>query len=438
MHAPTKDEPLSTNDAAWWPVEAPATAPSAQTAPPRKSRFGLLLWILCAIILGIAFGLILPVPIARVFTTFNGLFAGFLDFIVPLVIIGFVTPAIGELGRGAGKMLGLTAGVAYLSTILAGLGSLAVALLVLPTMLRGKTIGTLEDPSQSALAPFFTIEIEPVVGVMTALILSFMLGIGLTLVPEGALHNGFNQLRTIVERTISVILIPLLPLYIFGMFLGLTMNGQIWNVIISLLGVVVLVFAMTIVILLVQYTLAGALNHRNPITMLVRMMPAYATALGTSSSAATIPVTLDCTRRNGVPDAIASFAVPLCATIHLSGSTAKITTFALAVMLLTGMDVSVPALIGFVLLLGITMVAAPGVPGGAIMAAVGVLTSVLGFNQAAVGLMIAAYIAIDSFGTATNVTGDGALAAIVSRIAPRSMIERLENESRRAVAQGAA
>lgn len=331
-------------------------------------------------------------------------------------------------------MLGLTAGVAYLSTILSGLFSLAVALVVLPTLLRGKSVGELGNPADSALAPFFEVEIEPVFGVMTALILSFMLGIGLTLVPEGALHNGFQQLRVIVERTISVILIPLLPLYIFGMFLGLTMNGQIWNVITSLLGVVVLVFAMTIVILFAQFTVAGILTRQNPITMLMRMLPAYATALGTSSSAATIPVTLECTRRNNVPDAIASFAVPLCATIHLAGSTAKITTFALAVMLLTGMPVNIPALIGFVFLLGITMIAAPGVPGGAIMAAVGILSSMLGFNEAAVGLMIASYIAIDSFGTATNVTGDGALAAIVSRIAPRAMIERLENESRAAAA----
>ena len=389
--------------------------PGAAPEPTRRSRFGLLPRILLAIVLGVLLGLVMPEAIARVFTTFNGIFSGFLGFLIPLIIVGLVTPAIGELGRGAGKMLAATAGIAYLSTILAGGFALTVAVLVLPRMLDGVQVTTLDNPEDSAIAPYFSIEIPPVFDVMTALVLSFCLGIGLTLVRPGALQESFVQLRTIVVRIIEAVLIPLLPVYIFGMFLSLTMNGQIWLVIGTFLAVILLVFGMTIVTLLAQYSVAGAVTGRNPLRMLARMAPAYVTALGTSSSAATIPVTLECTKRNGVPGAIADFVVPLCATIHLAGSTLKITTFAVAIMIITGQDLSVPPLIGFVLMLGVVMIAAPGVPGGAIMAAAGILSSMLGFGEAAVGRMIASYIAIDSFGTATNVTGDGAIAAIMGR-----------------------
>ncbi|MBB5832112.1 dicarboxylate/amino acid:cation symporter [Brachybacterium aquaticum] len=397
------------------PSSAPADSSSSGDAP-RRARVGLLPRILVAIVLGILLGLVMPEAIARIFTTFNGVFSGFLGFLIPLIIVGLVTPAIAELGRGAGKMLAATAGIAYLSTILCGLFALGLSLLLLPRMLGDASIGTLENPEDSAIAPYFAIEIPPVFDVMTALVLSFCLGIGLTLVKKGALQESFEQLRTIIVRIIEAIIIPLLPIYIFGMFLGLTMNGQIWTVIGTFLAVIVLVFGMTVVVLLAQYGIAGLAIGRNPLKMLGNMMPAYMTALGTSSSAATIPVTAECTKRNGIPDAIADFVIPLCATIHLSGSTLKITTFAVAIMIVTGMDLNVPALLAFVFMLGVVMIAAPGVPGGAIMAAAGVLSSMLGFGEAAVGLMIAAYIAIDSFGTATNVTGDGAIAAIMTRL----------------------
>ena len=411
---PAAEDPAAARGAAD-PAAATPTAAASSTAP-RRPRFGLLPRILLAIVLAILLGLMMPEPIARVFTTFNGVFSGFLGFLIPLIIVGLVTPAIAELGLGAGKMLVATTGIAYLSTAVCGLFALALSLLLLPRMLDGASIGTLENPEDSAIAAYFEIEIPPVFDVMTALVLSFCLGIGLTFVRKGALQESFEQLRTIIVRIIEAIIVPLLPLYIFGMFLGLTMNGQIWTVIGTFLAVILLVFAMTVVVLLAQYGVAGLAMGKNPLRMLGRMLPAYMTALGTSSSAATIPVTVECTKRNGIPDAIAGFVIPLCATIHLAGSTLKITTFAVAIMIVTGMPLDVPALLGFVLMLGVVMIAAPGVPGGAIMAAAGVLSSILGFDEAAVGLMIAAYIAIDSFGTATNVTGDGAIAAVMGRL----------------------
>lgn len=382
----------------------------------KKPKVGLLLRIVIAIVLAIILGLFLPDWIARIFQTFNGIFSQFLGFLIPLIIVGLVTPAIGELGRGAGKWVGITALIAYISTLFAGFLALGVCWVLLPQLLSGVSVGPLENPEDSNLAPYFSIEIPPTFGVMTALVLSFCIGIGLTFIRKGTLQKAAVEFRTIIVRIIEKVIIPLLPVYIFGMFLSLTMNGQIWTVVGTFASVILIVFVLTIVVLVVQYLIAGWAMRQNPFKMLWNMVPAYMTALGTSSSAATIPVTLECTLKNRVPGPIASFVVPLCATIHLAGSTLKITSFALAIMLITGQDLDPVAIIGFIFMLGVIMIAAPGVPGGAIMAAVGILQSMLGFDDVAVGLMIASYIAIDSFGTATNVTGDGAIAAIMARI----------------------
>ncbi len=357
--------------------------------------------------------------------TFNGLFGGFLSFIIPLIIVALITPAISELGRGAGKWLGITAGIAYGSTLFAGFLALLVGMLVFPLMLRGGSgPGSLGNPEDALPTPYFTIEMTPVFGVMTALVLSFVIGVGLTLIEGTTLLNAFVDMRQIIEQTISSIIIPLLPLYIFGIFLNMTVTGQVWRVVVTFASVILLVFALTVVVLLVQYALAGVISGRNPLKALATMLPAYATALGTSSSAATIPVTLRQAIAAGVTPSVASFVIPLCATIHLAGSTVKITAFSLAIMVLSGMPIDLPLMIGFVFMLGITMVAAPGVPGGAIMTAAGLLSSMLGFTEPMVGLMIATYIAIDSFGTATNVTGDAAIAMVVDKLSAGRISEK--------------
>ena len=380
------------------------------------TKLGLLPRIGIAILLGIVLGLFLPESVVRVFVTFNGLFSSFLGFIIPLIIVGLITPAIGELGRGAGKWLGVTAGIAYGSTVFAGLMAFLVSWALLPRMLQAGEFTELTNPEEALLGPYFTVEMAPVFGVMTALVLSFVVGLGLTVLPTDGLQRGFNELRTIIETVIARIIIPLLPVYIFGIFLNMTTAGQVAEVIATFLGVIVLVFAMTAALLLLQYVVAGAMTGRNPLKALKTMSPAYLTALGTSSSAATIPVTLRQAIEIGVRPQVASFTVPLCATIHLAGSTLKIVSFSLAVMVLAGIEIDAPVFIGFILMLGITMVAAPGVPGGAIFAASGLLSSMLGFTEPQVGLMIATYIAIDSFGTATNVTGDGAIAMVVDKL----------------------
>ncbi|MGP2494613.1 dicarboxylate/amino acid:cation symporter [Schaalia turicensis] len=385
-------------------------------------KSSILVWVLVAIVLALVLGAIkvgdshlVPVAVGRVFATFSAIFSQFLSFSIPLIIIGLVTPAIADLGRGAGKWLGITAALAYTSTLFAGFLTYLVTATVFPKLLSNG-LADVTEPG-SALESFFTIEMPAAVPVMTALLLSFVVGIGLAMIPRGVMRKGFIEFRAIITKLIERIIIPLLPLHIFGIFLNLTYTGEAWDIMRTLVRVVVVVLLLEIVILLTQYIVAGAIGKKNPITSLLTMMPAYLTALGTSSSAATIPVTLRQAKKNGISDAVASFTIPLCATIHLAGSTSKIFAFAFAIVITQGIDVSPVQWVGFIFMLGITMIAAPGVPGGAIMAATGLLSSMLGFDDAQVALMIATYIALDSFGTATNVTGDGAIAIIVDRMA---------------------
>ena len=276
--------------------------------------------------------------------------------------------------------------------------------------------GTALPAVGEALRPYFTVDMPPLMGVMTALLMAFLLGLGMASIRSTQLKGVLYEFKAVIERVVARVLIPLLPFYIFGIFLNMTRSGQVAGILGVFVKLIVVIFFMTIVLLAVQFTIAGLAARRNPLRMLRTMLTAYVTALGTQSSAATIPVTLERTLLLGVRPEVASFVIPLCATIHLSGSMMKIVACALAVMLITGLEVSTGTFAGFILLLGITMIAAPGVPGGAIMAAVGLLESMLGFDETLIGLMIATYIAMDSFGTATKVTGDGAVAVIVDAI----------------------
>lgn len=273
----------------------------------------------------------------------------------------------------------------------------------------------------------------PVVDVMSALVLAFVVGIGLTAFRSTVVLRGAIEFRTIIESLIRRIIVPALPLFIFGIFMDLAASGSAMVIVSKFLLVVVVSFALTLVVLLLQYTVAGLIAGVNPLRALWNMRDAYFTALGTSSSAATIPVTLASAKKNEVSDSVAGFVVPLCATIHLSGSIVKITCFSIAVLLLTGGDVSFAAYLPFILMLGVMMIAAPGVPGGAIAAAAGLLVQMLGFGDIEVGLMFAAYIALDSFGTATNVTGDGAIALIMNRLTRGSLARNDQDDAEEAV-----
>lgn len=361
----------------------------------KRLKIGLLARIIIAITLGIGFGNVLPGELVRVFVTFNGIFSEFLGFIIPLIILGLVTPAIADIGKEAGKMLVITTLVAYSATLFSGFLSYFTGVTFFPSMITpGAPIEQISEAHD--ISPFFTVAIPPVMNVMTSLILAFTLGLGIAHLDSTALKNVCNDFKEIIVKTIQTVILPLLPIYIFGIFLKMTP----------------MILINTIRML---YTIAALFVHRNPFKLLGKMMPAYFTALGTQSSAATIPVTLRQTVKNGVTEDIAGFVIPLCATIHLSGSTLKIVACALALMIMQGMPFDFPMFAGFIFMLGITMVAAPGVPGGAIMAALGILSSMLGFGESEQALMIALYIAMDSFGTACNVTGDGAIALIIDK-----------------------
>lgn len=381
----------------------------------KLKKLSLLPKVAIAIVLGIACGFFFPEWITRIFLTVNGLFGNFLSFIVPLLILGLVAPGIADLGRGAGRLLLITALLAYSFTLFSGFFTYFTCEVVYPFMLDPSNHVTLGD-TNTALKAYFTVEMPPLMGVMSALIAAFTLGLGMSVIEGNKLKGVLDDFKDIIIKVIEGVIIPLLPIYIFGIFLGITNSGEVAGVMGVFLKIIILIFLITIVVLLIQFGIAGLLSKKNPLKLLRNMLPAYMTALGTQSSAATIPVTLEQTIKNGVNPSLAGFVIPLCATIHLSGSTMKIVACSMAIMIISGMEVHFGMYAGFIMMLGIAMVAAPGVPGGAIMAAVGLLQSMLGFDEAAVGLMIALYIAMDSFGTACNVTGDGAIAVIMDKI----------------------
>jgi Na+/H+-dicarboxylate symporter len=375
---------------------------------------GLLPRIIIGIVMGVLIGNVLPEAWVRVFVTFNDLFSQFLGFLIPLIIVGLVVPAIADIGRSAGRLLLLTVGLAYADTIIAGLLAFATGTMLFPMLIDSEVSMAVEKAE--ALQPYFQLQIPAILDVMAALVASFVIGIGIAYTDSPTLKKGFSEFRIIIEKTIQVVIIPILPLYIFGIFLGMTFTGEAYHIILVFAKIICIIFLLHIIILLYEFLIAGGLARKNPFRLLVNMLPAYITALGTSSSAATIPVTLRQTKKNGVSDEIASFCVPLCATIHISGSMMKITCCALTVCLISGLPHDLPLFLHFILLLGICMVAAPGVPGGAAMAALGPLAGVLGFSPDAQALIVALYIAMDSFGTACNVTGDGALAVIIDKL----------------------
>ena len=382
----------------------------------KKRRIGLLPRVIIAILLGIAFGYFLPAPAVRVFLTFNGIFSQFLGFMIPLIIIGLVTPAIAGIGKGAGKMLLATVVIAYVDTVIAGSLSYGTGSWLFPSMIASTGGSMPHIDKATELAPYFTISIPAMVDVMSGLVFSFIVGLGIAYGGLRTLENVFNEFKHIIEKVIEKAIIPLLPYYIFGVFLNMTHNGQARQVLLVFSQIIIVILVLHVLILIYEFCIAGALTKQNPFRLLWNMLPAYLTALGTSSSAATIPVTLAQTEKAGVRKEVAGFVIPLCATIHLSGSAMKITACALTICLLTGLPHDMGLFIYFILMLSIIMVAAPGVPGGAIMAALAPLASILGFNDEAQALMIALYIAMDSFGTACNVTGDGAIAIAINKI----------------------
>lgn len=380
----------------------------------RKIKISLIWRVLAACVIGTVCGLFFPRWAVRTFVTFNVVFSQFIGFMVPLIIVGLVTPAIFRIGKSAGKMLLFTVALAYLGTVVAGLFSYSISSSLFPKLIGSATMD-LDEVGSNDVPAFFMLEIPPMLNIMSALVFSFITGLVLASVERDALRNVIYDIEDVVTTTVTNVLIPLLPLYIFGIFLKMSFTGEAMPVLKTFSWVIVVIFAMTFLWIVVAFVLGGLIAGKRPFTSLKHMLTAYATALGTSSSAATIPVTLESAKKCGIHPGIAGFSVPLCATINLPGSVIKITACAVTIILMQGETPAPDQFFGFVALLAVTAVAAPGVPGGAIMAALGVLSSVLGFGETEQALMIALYVVMDSFGTACNVTCDGAIAMIVDR-----------------------
>ncbi|NFN95404.1 dicarboxylate/amino acid:cation symporter [Clostridium botulinum] len=377
-------------------------------------NLSLIKRIFTFLILGIILGLtcrslniIFPI---RILATFSALFGSFLSFVIPLIIIAFIVPGIASLGKNSGKVLIGTTILAYISTIISGIAAYFIGISFLPKLIKAATLVATETIKAE---PYFTIDIPPMLNIMSALIFAFIFGIGLSKITNSSLLRGFQEFSSIVSMIISKVLIPLVPLYIAAIFSKLSLSGEIFTTIKSFATIYLILFILQFAYLLCQYSIAGGLKKENPFKLLKNMIPAYLTAVGTQSSAATIPVTLSCTKENNVSEEVADLVVPLCATIHLAGDTITLVLTSIGVMLMRGETPTLITMMPFILMLGITMVAAPGVPGGGVMAALGLLESMLGFGNIEKPIMIALHAAQDSFGTATNITGDGALSLII-------------------------
>ncbi|RUO33864.1 dicarboxylate/amino acid:cation symporter [Aliidiomarina soli] len=379
----------------------------------------LILKLIAGILGGILIGLFAPEWLNRVLLTFKDLFSELLTFTIPLLILFFITSGIANLPQKSGHLLGRTLAIAYGSTIVAGSLAYFITAAIVPSLTAAS--GSVENLGAHGVLPLLSLEIPPLLSVMTALAAAFVFGLGISALQATSLRQVSDEGRDVIELLLTRVIIPLLPFYIAGVFADLALSGTVFATLQTFGIILVLAVAMHWLWLSIMFVSTGLALGESPLRLIKNMLPAYFTALGTMSSAATIPVTLQATKQNGVSKRIADFTIPLCATTHLSGSIITITTCAVAVMAMRE-GLAIPNffdMLPFLLMLGVVMLAAPGVPGGAVMSAIGLLTSMLGFGEGAVALMIALYMAQDSLGTACNVTGDGAIALWVNKFAKK-------------------
>ena len=386
-----------------------------------KKSLGLVPKLLIGIIAGILIGMFFPKILVQILVTIASIFSLFLKFVIPFIILSFVIAGIADLSQGAGKLLGITTAIAYGSTITAGMLAYFVSTTIFPTILGSELSSNIGDPGAGMLSSLINIPLEPMFDVTGAIVFAFIMGIGISYVRTSGkgevLYHAVMEFQVIVRKVLEVIIIPFLPVYIAGTFANIAYSGQVF----SILGVLWKVFCTAIplqlIYLCVMFCIAGAIGKKNPLQLIKNQIPAYLTAVGTQSSAATIPVNVSCAEKNGVSKQIREFVVPLCATIHLAGSITSLTCFAVALLYMNGMDYSFSVYIPFLFILGIAMVAAPGAPGGAVMSALPFLPMIgIAVDGPLASLMIALYLTQDSFGTAANVSGDNAIAVVIDTI----------------------
>lgn len=393
-----------------------------------KKKLGLVPKLIIAIILGILIGQFLPEEICRIVVTLSGLFSSFLKFVIPLMILAYVTMGIADLSQGAGKLLLITVALAYGSTLIAGTASFLVSINLFPSFMSADALDQIAATADASLSPYFSISLQAILDTLSAVALAFILGLCLSSMRGkqigNSLYNGMADFSKIIDKVLHTVIIPLLPLYICGTFVDMTKSGKTFAILSILWKVFLVVIVMHLICILIQFVIAGAVSKKNPFELIKNQVPGYTTALGTQSSAATIPVNLECAKNDGICEQIRNFVVPLCANIHMAGSMITITACATAVCLMNQLPISLGTVIPFIMTLGVAMVASPGAPGGSIMTALPFLYMIFGAEAgdpdgAICAIMVALYITQDSFGTACNVSGDNAIGVIVNTIYER-------------------
>ena len=391
----------------------------------KKFKLGLVPKLIIAIVIGILIGQFLPESICRLVVTLSGFFSNFLKFVIPLMILAYVTMGIADLSQGAGKLLLITVAIAYGSTLLAGSASYLVSSNLFPHFMSEGALDQIAATADASLEAYFSISITPIMDTLSAVVLAFVLGLCLSTMRGkeigDTLYNAMSDFSRIIDKVLHTAIIPLLPLYICGTFVDMTKSGKTFVILSILWKVFIVVIIMHLVCITIQFVVAGTVSKKNPLTLIKNQIPGYTTALGTQSSAATIPVNLECAKADGVCEQIRNFVVPLCANIHMAGSMITIVACATAVCLMNQLPISLGTVVPFIMTLGVAMVASPGAPGGSIMTALPFLYMVFGTeagdpNGPICAIMVALYITQDSFGTACNVSGDNAIGIIVDTI----------------------
>ncbi|MDE5833431.1 MAG: dicarboxylate/amino acid:cation symporter [Desulfovibrio sp.] len=377
----------------------------------KSGDYSMILKLLAGLVIGALLGFVVNDSIMVVVASIRHILGQIIFFLVPLVIVGFITPAIVRLGQNASKILIAAVALAYCSSVGAALFSMCSGYLIIPHL----SIATETESLRKLPEMVFRLDIPPLFSVMSALITALFMGLGIAWTKAQTLSNLFSEFEKVVSWLVNSILIPILPFFVACCFMGLAYEGSLTRHLPIFVTMVVLVICGQFVWLALLYSIGGLVSGRNPSQVFRYYVPAYLTAVGTMSSAATLPVALGCARRSPVLSAtMVEFMVPLGATVHLCGSVLTETFFIMTIsLMLYGTLPSIGTMILFCVLLGIFAVGAPGVPGGTVVASLGIVTSVIGFDQTGIGLLIAIFALQDSFGTACNVTGDGALTLIL-------------------------
>lgn len=399
----------------------------------KKHEIGLVPKLVIAIVIGILIGQFLPESVCRFVVTLSGIFGSFLKFVIPLMILAYVTMGIADLSQGAGKLLLITVLIAYGSTLVAGSGSYLVSSTLFPSFISSDALAQIEATAGNSVDSFFSIALPPVIDTLSAVVLAFILGLCMSAMRGkeigDTLYNSFKDFSTIIDKVLHKAIIPLLPLFICGTFVDMTKSGRTFVILGILWKVFLVVIIMHLVIITIQFVVAGAISKNNPFVLIKNQIPAYTTAIGTQSSAATIPVNLECAKNDGVSEEIRNFVVPLCANIHMAGSMITIVACATAVCLMNEIPIGFHTVVPFIMTLGVAMVASPGAPGGSIMTALPFLYMIFGKDLGNTdgpicALMVALYITQDSFGTACNVSGDNAIGVVVEAIYQKFILKK--------------